>query len=458
MVELTDSGVTSGRMVPTPRLSNRTLLAWAGPCLPYAAIGLPLAVYLPNYYSQILGLGLSAAGAAFVGVRFIDIFFDPIVGGLMDRTRNRWGPYRTWITLGTPILGVAIYMIFMAARGVTFLHLFDWLLVLYLGFSITTLAQLAWGAVLAPDYDQRSRLYGWWQAANIIGVLIALFIPIIAMKVFGGTPAQGVQAMGWFIIAALPVTLLINLLAVPEPRNASAAPHGGVFAYFALFKRKAVRKVLTCDLLLGLAPGITGALLFNFFEVVKGFDRGQSQMLIVPYFVAGLIAAPFWSWLAMRIGKHRALVAASLIFAVLYCAVGFVPGGDFVRTAISMFVAGLPYAAGLLLTRAMMADIADEVRLETGVDRRALLFSLLSLTTKLGYAISIGCFNVLALAGFSDKPGAHNAPNAILALEVLFIAVPTILLGSAAVVLRGYPLGPRRHAEIRAALEAEGVT
>ncbi|HEY3813843.1 MAG TPA: MFS transporter [Caulobacteraceae bacterium] len=436
------------------RPTNGQLLAWAGPCLPYAAIGLPLAVYLPNYYSQILGLGLTVTFWAFSGVRLIDIFFDPVVGWSMDRTRNRWGPYRTWITIGTPILGCAIYMIFMATPGVTFVHLFTWLLVLYLGFSITTLAQLAWGAVLAPEYDQRSRLYAWWQGGNIVGVLIALFIPIAVMKLFGATPAQGVQAMGWFVIAALPVTLLINLVAVPEPEAPPSKPQGGAGAYFALFKRPAVRKVLACDLMLGLAPGITGALLFNFFETVKGFDRAQSQILIVPYFVAGLLAAPFWSWLATRIGKHKALMIASLIFAVLYCGVGFVPGGDLKISALSMFIAGLPYAAGLLLTRAMMADIADEVRLETGVDRMGLLFSLLSLTTKLGYAISIGCFGLLAFAGFSDKPGAHNSHQAVLALEVLFIAVPTVLLAASAVVLRGYPLSPKRHAEIRAALDA----
>ncbi len=442
-------------MADSKRRSNGILAAWAAPCLPYAAIGLPLAVYLPNYYSQILGLGLSAAGAAFIGVRFIDIFFDPIVGWSMDRTRNRWGPYRTWITLGTPILGAAIYMIFMAAKGVTFSYLFEWLLVLYLGFSITTLAQLAWGAVLAPEYNQRSRLYAWWQAANIVGVLVALFIPTIVMKAFHGTYTQGVQAMGWFIIVSLPLTLLINLIAVPEPRNVSATPHGGFGAYFGLFKRSAVRKVLACDLLLGLAPGIYGALLFYFFEAVKGYQRDQSQLFIVFYFVAGLLAAPFWSWLATRLGKHRALMIASIVFAVLYCGVGFLPGGDFRLTAIGMFITGLPYAAGLLLTRAMMADIADEVRLETGVDRMGLLFSLLSLTTKLGYAISIGCFSLLALFGFDDKPGAHNSDQAILALQILFIGAPTILLAIAAWVLRGYPLSPARHAEIRAALDAQ---
>ena len=437
------------------RPTNGQLLAWAGPCLPYAAIGLPLAVYLPNYYSQHLGLGLAVVGDAFLFVRFIDIFFDPIVGWGMDRTRNRWGPYRTWITLGTPILAAAIYMIFMAAKGVTERYLFEWLLVLYLGFSITTLAQLAWGAVLAPEYDQRSRLYAWWQGGNIVGVLIALFIPILATDLFGASPAQGVQAMGWFIIAALPVTLLINLRVVPEPRARRARRTAASAPISPSSSARPCARFSSATCWVRLAPGITGAVLFNFFEAVKGYDRAQSQMLIVPYFVAGLLAAPFWSWLATRIGKHRTLMIASVIFAVLYCGVGFIPGGDFLITAGGMFIAGLPYAAGLLLTRAMMADIADEVRLETGVDRMGLLFSLLSLTTKLGYAISIGCLPLLAQAGFSDKPGAHNSDQAILALEILFIAVPTVLLAIASVVLRGYPLGPNRHAEIRAALEAE---
>ena len=41
-----------------------------------------------------------------------------------------------------------------------------------------------------------------------------------------------------------------------------------------------------------------------------------------------------------------------------------------------------------------------------------------------------------------------------LALQVLFIAVPAVLMVAAAWVLRGYPLTPARHDAIRAALDA----
>jgi Na+/melibiose symporter-like transporter len=444
-------------MTQTVRPTNGILAAFAGPCLPYAAIGLPLAVYLPHFYSTYVGVSLGVVGAVFLAVRCIDIFFDPVVGWAMDRTRNRWGPYRTWITLGTPILMAAIWFIFMVKPGADERYLFAWLLVLYLGFSICTLAQLAWGAVLAPEYDQRSRLYGWWQAANILGVLIALFIPVGVAALKLGDYGAGVRAMGWFIVVALPVTLLINLLVVPEPKPQEARPHGAFRAYIALFKRPTVRKVLLCDLFLGLAPGLTGALLFFYLGVVKGFSQAESQQFMAFYFVAGLIGAPFWSWLAVRVGKDRALQIASMVFAVLYAAVGFLPAGNYWIMAGGLFLAGLPYAAGLLLTRAMMADIADEVRLETGEDRMGLLFSFLSLTTKLGYAISIGSLSILDWVGFVDKPGAHNSDTSLLVLQLLFLALPTLLLVLSAWALRKYPLNLKRHAEIRAALDARSA-
>ena len=435
-----------------PRRSNLVLAAFSGPCLPYAAVGLPLAVSLPAFYSQYVGLDLAAVGSAFLLVRMIDIFFDPVVGWGMDRTRSKWGPYRTWLTLGTPILMLAVAFIFFVKPGAGFGYLFGWLLVLYLGFSITTLAQLAWGAVLAPQYDERSRLYGWWQAANIVGVLIALFIPTVVMKAGLGTYEDGVRAMGWFILVSLPVTLLAAVLIAPEPQTVKAQPHGALKAWVALFRRKVVRKVLLCDLFLGIAPGITGALLFFYFESLKGFDRGASQIFMVLYFVAGLLAAPFWSWLAVRLGKDRALQIASVAFAVLYALVGFLPAGNFTITAIGLFIAGLPYAAGLLLTRAMMADVADEVRLETGEDRMGLLFSFLSLTTKLGYAISVGVLIILGWVGFDQTPGAANGSMALTTLSILFLAVPTVLLFASAWVLNRYPLDAPRHAEVRARL------
>ena len=440
----------------TPRRSNAVLAAFSGPCLPLAAFGVALPVTLPEFYATFVGLELGVVATVFMAVRLIDIVFDPFIGWGMDRTRTRFGRYRPWMALSTPMLMLAAYMMFvMVQPGAPPIYLFGWLLFLYLGFSIGTLGQLGWAAVLAPQYDQRSRVYGWWQVFNIIGVVLILVLPTVVVQTGIGTYADGVRIMGWAIVIALPVTIGLAMVAVPEPVTAGGQPHGSLGAYLSLFKKPVVRKLLLSDLLLGVAPGITGSLLFFFFGQIRGYDHTQAGLFMLFYFVAGLCGAPFWAWYATRVGKDRGLAVASVVSAVLYVGATLVPGGNFVLTAVVMFIAGLPYAAGLFLTRAMMADAGDEERFETGVDRTGLMLSILSATTKIGHVVALIPYLILQGVGFRALPGpAGNSDMALLTLQILFIAVPGVLLVLAGVVLKNYPLTAKRHDEIRAALEA----
>ena len=438
-----------------PRRSNAVLAAFSGPCLPLAAFGVALPVTLPEFYATHVGIEMGMVAAVFMAVRVIDILFDPFIGWGMDKTKTRFGRYRPWMLVSTPILMLSALMMFVLVQpGAGPAYLFAWLLVLYLGFSIGTLGQLGWAAVLAPQYDQRSRDYGWWQVFNIIGVILILILPTVVVKSGIGDYADGVRIMGWAILIALPVTIGLAMVAVPEPMNVGAPPHGGPKAYLALFGMKTVRKLLIADLLLGIAPGITGSLLFFFFGQIKGYDHSQAGLFMLIYFMAGLVGAPIWAWLATRIGKDKALAVASLIFAVFYVGATLVPGGNFALTAVAMFIAGLPYAAGLFLLRAMMADAGDEVRLDTGVDRTGLMFSILSATTKIGHVVALIPYLILQSVGFRAIPGVEgNSESSLLTLQILFILVPGVLLAAAALVLKGYPLTPARHDEIRKALE-----
>ena len=439
-----------------PRRSNAVLAAFSGPCLPLAAFGVALPVTLPEFYATYVGLELGVVATVFMAVRLIDIVFDPFLGWGMDKTKTRFGRYRPWLALATPMLMLAALMMFVVVQpGAPAVYLFGWLLFLYLGFSIGTLGQLGWAAVLAPQYDQRSRVYGWWQVFNIIGVVLILVLPTVVVQTGIGTYADGVRIMGWGIIIALPVTIGLAMAAVPEPVTAGDQPHGSLGAYLALLKTPVVRKLLIADLLLGVAPGITGSLLFFFFGQIRGYDHTEAGLFMLFYFVAGLCGAPFWAWLATRVGKDRGLAIASLVSAVLYVGATLVPGGNFVLTAVVMFIAGLPYAAGLFLTRAMMADAGDQERFETGVDRTGLMLSILSATTKIGHVLALLPYFVLEKVGFRAVPGPNgNSDTSLLTLQILFIAVPGLLLALTAWVLKNYPLTAARHNEIRKALDA----
>ncbi|MBR7619942.1 MFS transporter [Phenylobacterium sp. 20VBR1] len=440
-------------MAPAERRSNWILAALAAPCLPLAGLGLPLVVYLPEFYASDLGLSLSVVGAAFGAVRLIDMAFDPFIGGVMDKTRSRFGRFKLWFAISAPILMLAAYMLFMAKPGVSGLYLWFWLLVVYGGFSIASLSQLAWGAVLSPHYDQRSRIYGWWQAGNVVGIILVLTLPALLPLVGIKGHGVGVAAMGWFVVLLMPLAVSLALWKVPEPTITTPPRRAGINEYVALLKRPSVVRLLAADFVIGTGPAITGALFFFYFERVKDFDKGVASLLLLIYFVGGLVGAPVWTWLAYRIGKHRALAFSSVVYAAMTMAILLVPPGNFAIAALLMFLIGVPYAAGAFLLRAMMADVGDEERLESGGDRMALLYALLSGTVKIGSAAAVFfTFPALELMGFDPK--ATGVATGLGGLSVIFTVVPAGLALIGAWIIITFPLTAELHAAIRDALHA----
>jgi Na+/melibiose symporter-like transporter len=442
------------------RVRVTALLAWCGPCLPLAALGLPLVVYLPPHYSGTLGLPIGVVGFLFALVRLVDIPLDPLIGSLMDQTRSRFGQFRPWLVGGAFLLMAGVWMLFMERPGVTAIKAFTSLLILYLGYSMLYLSQASWGSRLSGDYGERARIFGWWTACNVLGTILVLIVPptVLNTGLIEG-PSAPVHAMGWFIMALLPITALAAAFIVPEG-EAPPEPHGvSLKALRATLADPRMRLLLALDLAVSVVPAITGALFLFFFTQVKGFTQAQTSILLLFYFVSGLVAAPFWIRLATRLGKHRAVAIAALWLGIIQLMIPLLPDRNLVLTAIAMVLAGIPFAAPAFLLRAMLADLNDAQLLDRRLkgqaeqDTTGLAFALLTATAKLGYAIPVGLlYPLLGLFGFDPKPGATNEGIAITGLLVLFIAPPALCGFLAFVLARRWPIDAAAHADIRARL------
>ena len=95
------------------RLSRSTLAFYAFPAFALAMPTIPVYVYLPTYYAESVGLGLTATGAALLAARLLDVVTDPMVGVLSDRYRWRWGRRRPWILIGALLAALAFPYRFM---------------------------------------------------------------------------------------------------------------------------------------------------------------------------------------------------------------------------------------------------------------------------------------------------------------------------------------------------------
>jgi GPH family glycoside/pentoside/hexuronide:cation symporter len=435
-------------------LRRGTLAAYSGPGLPIGAVGLPMIVYLPPYYAGTLGLDLAAVGLVFFLVRAIDLPLDPLLGHWMDRTRSPLGRYRPWLLAGGITLALGVWLVFMARPGITAFYAFACLMLLYLGYSLTAVSQLGWGATLSHDYNERSRVFTWWMAAQVLGMILVLTLP----PMVGGGAAGGIHAMGWFVIILAPLTTLIMAAAVRERECVGERPKANFDQLKALARNGLFLRVVVLDVLTSIAPGITGAMFLFYFEHRLGFDAGQASLLLLIYFLAGFVAAPLWIGLARRTGKHRALTVAGLCFAGFHFSLSLLPPAGFVIAAPAMAIAGLPYIAAPSLLRAMLNDAGDVDRLETGLDRNALIQGLLTTTQKISYAIPVAIiYPVLSLIGFDPRPGHANTHEAIFGMTLLFIVPPTALILTAAWIASRWPLDREAHAEVQAALAARGT-
>nr|WP_166430566.1 MFS transporter [Polymorphobacter arshaanensis] len=437
------------------RVKATVLAAYSAPCLPLAAAGLPFVVYLPPYYSGPLGLSLSVVGLLFLMVRLIDVPLDPIVGHIIDRTTTRFGRYRPWVAGSAVMMVAGIALVFYAPPGLSPLRAFIGLLVMYVGYSTLQLAQTAWGATLSDDYHERSRVFGWWQMANVLGMVMMLMVPpLVAQFTPDNNHSAGIHAMGALVLVLLPLAVLAMLRIVPERAVIGGHAHR-LRDMVAVLKIPLLRRLMVIDFLVALAAGMAGALLMFFFEAARGFTPAQSSLLLLIYFIAGLLAAPVWVALSRRIGKHRTLMLSLIIYALFQASLLFLPRGTFTLTAVAMALAGLPYAAAALLLRSMLADLSDAETVRTGHQRTGLFFATLIAVSKLGYALAVGLtYQVLDAIGFVAKLGEANTPDAVSGLVFMFAAPPAVLLAIAAALTARWPINAEQQARIAAELAA----
>ncbi|QUD89747.1 MFS transporter [Phenylobacterium montanum] len=434
-------------------LSFLGALAFAGPGLPMGAFAVALAVYLPNHYASRLGLPLAIVGAAFMGVRLIDIMFDPAIGLLMDRSRTPLGRYRLWMVAGAPIFAFAAYQLFMAQAGVSAAYLVGWLLAFYIGYSIILLSHISWASTLARDYHERSRIFGFIQVVSVAGATAVLLIPALMAKAGHG---GGVEGMGWFLVAVTPLGVLMALARTREPPPLSAqAEHFTLKDYWEMIVRPDMRRIIVADFCLALGPGWMSASYLFYFRDVRGFTiEGASQLLLL-YVAAGLIGAAVLSRVAVWLGKHRTLMLASTGYSLGLVVMTTLPKGSFALTAPFMFLMGFLATSFTLLDRAMVADVSDAVRLETGKQRIGVLYALITSVQKVAGALSIFVtFKILSLVGYDPKAGAINTPDAIHGLSLVYLIGPVVFVMLGGACYFGYKLDAKKHAQIRAELEA----
>ncbi len=423
---MTARGGAGKATVPGISLNSGALGAYGLLGMPLAMAALPLYVHLPSFYGNHLGVSLTALGVVLLVLRLADGLIDPLLGAWSDRASSRKRP----IAVAMPILAIGMVALFSPpVRGEA--ALLVWLGVslalVYFAFSLATINHGAWGAELATDPVERTRITAIRESLALVGVVIASVLPTM----LGGEGGNGVGlprfALAFAVFGLGCAAITLTFAPAAPRRTVVRAP---IFMGIAqALANPTFRGLSAVFMLNGIASAVPATLvLFFVADVVAAEDR--QGMFLAIYFIAGAAGMPLWVKLSARLGKIRTWQVAMFAAVVAFVWATRLGDGDVIAFAIICAVSGLTLGADLALPPSLLADVIDRARNQQATGA---YFGVWTLATKLNLALAAGiALPLLAALGYA--PGSRD-PGALEALAFVYAGVPCLLKIGAAVAL-----------------------
>jgi len=166
-------------------------LAYAAPAFALAVVGIPVYVYLAKFYTDVVGIDITALGYLLASVRIFDAVTDPAMGYLSDRTGSRFGRRRPYIAVGALFVALSIYLLFHPPEGSPLFETI-WFGVciysLFLFWTVVTVPYESLGPETTYEHHERNALFGLRDGLLIAGTLAAAASPAAVQAAFGLAP------------------------------------------------------------------------------------------------------------------------------------------------------------------------------------------------------------------------------------------------------------------------------
>jgi glycoside/pentoside/hexuronide:cation symporter, GPH family len=387
-------------------LPSSTVATYASAVGPVAILGLPFSVYLPPFIAAGGGVPVAMVGLVFSLSTIWDGLVDPLIGNMVDRKSSGDAPHRRWMLRASLPLALLLVLLVFWGDSLSVWLLLPLLLLFYSCYSLYEVAHLAWGAALADNPDDSTRLFGNREFGAKLLLILAFAAPALAQWAIPGLSLQGrILAYVGLLIFAFPLALwAIHTLParpiVPEP---------GIGWAMELKTSLRTRPLILLLLVQFLGAFSFGALTATFLFYADGYLKldAHGSALLFGSFVGGALFTPLWIQIARRLGKPQAMVLDCAWLLLILAAGLVVPPGNFMLSMLFSVTLGSGFA-GLLLIHGMVCDLAPHDRTLCGRDRSAFLFAITHLVQKGGNATAVGIsFALLGAYGFdATNPGA----------------------------------------------------
>ena len=439
------------------RIPTATLILFGLVNLPLSMLLSPTAAILPNFYLEYTGVTVAGLATATLVARLFDAVTDPLIGLFSDRSGTR----KPWMIVGALVVTAGAWFLYNPAADAGVGHLLAWYLVVTLGWTLVEIPHTAMAAELSVDYHERTRIVFWRQILGFVGGILFMAAPLILMTGTMSFTPEVMRGIALFVMAALPILVVLMCRAVPEPRRhvmSREIRFGDLWR--ALRSNPPLVYFLVTQMLFGLSTGAVSTLFVIYAsQYLNLADR--IPHIALPMTLAMAAGMPLWLWVMKRIDKHRVWACGAVGMIITLLGVLWIPPGALAPMIAATTCLGLFIGLSSIALPSLLADIVDYDLWKNRKDRAAIFFSFQALVTKINQGLGGAVALIIAgLFGFSGKGEATGA--AVTGLKFAFVGWPCLLLVPMIVMAWRYPLDRRGQRLLRNRLDrrirrAEGL-
>ncbi len=436
------------------RLGWGPIVAWSlGTVGPVTLLYLVTSAYL-FFMTDLMKVSGAVAGLLLFVVRIYDMFADPLMGHISDRTQSRMGRRRPWMLAGALAMVAGCVAMFtvpgalVASGGPSIV---GWalaaLFVYFTGYTMFNVPYMAMPAEMTDGFQDRTRLMSARVVFVSLSSLLGAALAPRLIDAFGGG-VRSYEITAWVIGAIGLATMFACVAATGRLRATTATPVAAPLLAqmrVALTNRPFMVLILT-KLLLLLSMSAQTSTMFFFVRHLLHQDLAVASNIAIAQTLGMLAALPLWVRIGRRWQKQQLFRVASGANAVILLSWLLVSAGEPQGLLLLRAVLLGAFAGGsLLMGQSMLPDTMEFDYRRSGLRREGAYSGIYSMVEKAGFAFGpllVG--GMLSAAGYdpaaASAQGGELSPNAMLAVYAGVAVIPAVATALCALVLRGYTL------------------
>jgi GPH family glycoside/pentoside/hexuronide:cation symporter len=437
-------------------LSKKTKFFYGIGDLGNAVVNSAVQFFLMKFYTDGALVAPALAGNALLIGKFWDAINDPLFGWLTDRTKSRFGKRRVFMIFGAIPLAISIALLWYvppASRIWTFVWIAFTFILFDTMWTLTNVPYYALTSELTDDYDERSSLTTYRMVMAVPAYLVGAALTPAIVGLFA------LQRTGYAFIGILygllaGAALLISAAGFRERTNiVTAEPEPSPLKSLSVaLKNRPFIWLSGTYFIVNISFAFIKILMAYYVEY-QLLMQAEIPLVMGLMLICVTISLPFWQWLSRKMDKGPAYALGMAIGALAVLLTFFLPHVPTALIYLVAALAGFGFAANWIFPWAMVADVGDYDRAETGQQRSGMYYGVWGLATKISEALALAAVGWV-LTGFGYVPNVEQTPQALLGIRLFFGLIPAICIFAALPLLIKYPINRRNHADIRRKLEA----